>query len=359
MSLKVPLPPHVHRVLSRGREYFYYQKGRGTPHAGPRISLPNDPQSPEFWTAVRQAQGLVGPVATDTIGALIDAYIVSWPGLPRKLSAGTQEQYRRHLKIIRAAWGDLKAEQLRPSHVQALIERIGAEKPGRANNTLDALKAMCSWATGPRELLHRDPTHGVKRMASGEGHKPWTVAQLKFADENTTGMLRRAYMLGRYTGQRVSDIVRLGWTDVDDGGFGLPQKKTGVQPWCPIFPELEDEMRFWEKRPGPFLLQEAGKGAGKPFSTNQLWKEFNRFRDAHPVMEGAVWHGLRANAAIRLRQGGYTGQQIADMIGMSVEIIEHYCRYADRKASGQAVLRKLRERNEDQIVKRLENGNQK
>ena len=41
---------------------------------GERIKLPNDPQSPEFWQAVRQAQGIVGPVATDTIGALIDAY---------------------------------------------------------------------------------------------------------------------------------------------------------------------------------------------------------------------------------------------------------------------------------------------
>lgn len=351
MSPSVSLPRSVHRIVSRGREYYYFQKGRGTAHAGPRIPLPNDPTSPEFWNAIRQAQGIVGPVPVDTIGALIDAYQMAWPGLPRKLSKGTEAQYRRYLKVVREAWGDLPARSLRPSHVQFLVEKIGAEKPGRANNVLDALKSMCSWAMGPRELLDRDPTHGVKRFDGGEGHKPWTPAQLQFADETFTGAMRRFYVLARWTGQRVSDIVRLGWTDIDDGGFRLAQKKTGVEPWCPIFPELEAEMASWERRPGPFLLQETGKNAGKPFSTNQLWKLFDRTRAQFPELEGTVPHGLRANAVIRLRQGGYTGQQISDMVGMSVPIIEGYCRHADRKASGQAVLRDLKERKRDTTVK--------
>ena len=115
-------------------------------------------------------------------------------------------------------------------------------------------------------------------------------------------MLRRAYVLGRYTGQRISDVVRLGFTDIDDGGFALRQKKTGVRPWCPIFPELEAEIATWEKRPGPFLLQDNGK----PFTTNQLWKLFDKAREDHPELADAVWHGLRANAVIHLRQSGYS-----------------------------------------------------
>lgn len=63
----VSLPKGVHRVVSRGREYFYFQTGRGTTHVGERIKLPNDPHSPEFWQAVRQAQGISGPVAADTM----------------------------------------------------------------------------------------------------------------------------------------------------------------------------------------------------------------------------------------------------------------------------------------------------
>lgn len=356
---KVSLPRHVHRVLSRGREYFYYQEGRGTAQAGDRIRLPDDPQTPEFWNAVRQAQGITGPTPTDTIGALIDAYECAWPTLQRKLSKGTQDQYRRYLKPARAAWGDLPAHELRPKHVDALIRKIGAERPGAANNTLDALKALCRWANGPADLLTHDPTQGVHRFAKGEGHHPWTPEQLAFAEDTFTGMIRRFFFLSRYTGQRISDIVRLNPNDEDEGGFSLPQKKTGVRPWCPIFPELEAEMATWERRPGPYLVQEGGKGAGKPFSTNQMWKAFDRERKKHPILEGAVPHGLRANAVIRLRVAGYSAEKISDMVGMSVEMVEHYSRYADRKASGQAVLREFQERQDGQIVKRLENAKQK
>ena len=224
-----------------------------------------------------------------------------------------------------------------------------AAKPGAANNVLDALRAMCRWAMGPRELLGRDPTTGVVRFAGGEGHKPWTPAQLAFADANFKGMLRRAYALARYSGQRVSDVVRLGWTDIDDGGFARPQKKTGVRPWAPIFPELEAEMASWEKRPGPFLLQDNGR----PFTTNQVWKIFDKVRDDHEELRGAVWHGLRANAVIRLRQSGYSILQISDMVGMSGGMVERYCRHADRKAAGQAVLLEIKQkgRSENATVK--------
>lgn len=353
------LPRHVHRVVSGGREYFYYQEGRGTPQAGQRIALPRDPQTPEFWVAVRQAQGSFGPTPVDTIGALIDAYEVAWPTLQRKLSDGTKDQYRRYLIPARKAWGELPARDLRPKHVDALVRKIGAEKPGAANNFLDALKAMVKWANGPVELLSHDPTQGVYHFPKGQGHLPWTEEQLDFAEKAFTGALRRFYFLSRYTGQRISDIVRLNPNDLDEGGFTLKQKKTGAQPWCPIFPELEAEMATWERRPGPYLLQEEGKNAGKPFSTNQIWKVFDRERAKHPILEGAVPHGLRANAVIRLRQANYSAERIGDMVGMSVEMVEHYCRHEDKKASGQAVLREFRERQKDTIVKRLENGNGK
>lgn len=73
-------------------------------------------------------------------------------------------------------------------------------------------------------------------------------------------MVRRYYFLSRYTGQRVSDILGLPPNDEDEGGFVLPQKKTGVIPWCPMFPEREAETATWERRPGLHLLQEDGKG---------------------------------------------------------------------------------------------------
>lgn len=339
---RIELPRGVHRVKARGRVYYYYQTGRGTQSAGARVRLPDDPRTPEFWAAIRQLEGVAE--RTDTISALIDAYIASWPTARKKITPATQTQYRRYLAVVRDLWGKLPAEDLRPAHVEELMVKIGATTPGRANNVLYALRSMCSWARGPVGLLHSDPVHGVKTFDSKEGHKPWTPAQLDFADRNFTGSLRRAYILARYTGQRASDIVRLGWTDVDGNTITLRQKKTGVRPVCPIFPELEAEMATWEKRPGPFLLQDTGKNAGKPVTPNQLWKIFDAVRKDHEELDGAVWHGLRANAVINLRQAGYTGQQISDTIGMSVEMVERYSRHQDRVAAAQVVLSTYKER---------------
>lgn len=342
MSPRVTLPRGVHRVKSRGRVYFYYQTGRGTADVGARIRLPDDPRTPEFWAMINKLEGI--PERTDTIGALIDAYVAAWPGLRKKLAPSTQGSYRRYLEVVRGMWGDLPAADLTPADVEALVVQIGTKKPGRANNILYSLRSMCSWARGPVGHLMTDPTHGVKTYESSEGHKPWTPVQMAFAEKTLTGMLRRAYFLARYTGQRASDIVCLGWADVDGETISLRQKKTGVRPVCPILPELAAEMATWEKWPGPFLLQDTGKNAGKPVSTNQLWKVFDDFRSDHAELEGAVWHGLRANAVTGLRRRGFTGPQISDAIGMSVEMVERYSRHEDKRAGAQTLLRDYRER---------------
>jgi hypothetical protein len=69
--------------------------------------------------------------------------------------------------------------------------------------------------------------------------------QCAAAEKHFTGMARRAYFLGRYTGQRGSDVIRMGASMIDDGGFRLSQKKTGVEIWCPIEEPLVAEIATW------------------------------------------------------------------------------------------------------------------
>jgi integrase len=61
------------------------------------------------------------------------------------------------------------------------------------------------------------------------------------AERHFTGMVRRAYFLCRFSGQRGSDIIRLGPTMIDEGGFRITPKKTGKRIgdlWIPIEPPL-------------------------------------------------------------------------------------------------------------------------
>src|SRR5262245_56415389 len=344
----VELPRHVHRVIARGRDYFYFQVGRGTKHEGPRTKLPSDPHSPEFWTTLRQAQGISDGVApTDTVGALIDAFEADWPKLRRKIAESTQYQYRRQLRRARMMWGSLLATGLRPAHVQRAMEQL-ADKPGAANGFLAAMQALSKWGRA-KGLLDYPLTDGVEAYQIAGGHRPWTDEQIACAHEHLTGMVRHGVMLLLYTGQRGSDMVRLGPTMIDDGGFDLGwrgQIKTGTRPWSPIFPELAKEMESWDiKQPGPFVRNKEGGHCTRA----RFGKFFNEAKaelaeKGITTLEGTTLHGLRGTACIRLKREGFSNGVIADMVGMSVAMVERYTRFEDKRATGKSVLAMLAER---------------
>jgi integrase len=334
----VELPKGVQRVVTRGKVYFYWHPGRGTEHAGKRIPLPPDPTTPEFWNALRQAQGISGLVTVKTVGAVIDLFRTAkeFPKHP-----GTAGMYERGLRILRAGFGDEPVELLRPSIIREIVQGMD-ETPGAANNFIGAVRAFSAWAV-VHDHLPASITEGVKPYKVTGGHKPWTDAQIAAAHDKLTGMVRRGVMLALYTGQRGSDVVRLGPTFVDDGGFDLSQIKTGRQVWCPILPELAGEMASWERRPGPYMLQPHGK----PYTRKRFSLHFDEQRKDIPELANVTLHGLRATAVIRLRRAGLSTSQIQDVIGMSMGMIERYSRFADRKASGKAAIVSLAERKQN------------
>jgi integrase len=335
----VELPNGVHRVVSRGKEYFYFQKGRGTKDAGPRTGLPNDPHSPAFWKAVREAQGHSGVEVVGTVNAAIDGYLES---AASTVGEETLYNYGRSLSIARAAWGPLPIAGVRPAHVLKVMEGLSST-PGKANNFLSAMKLLSGWAR-TQDLIDKSMVEGVKAYKLTGGHKPWTAEQIAAAKKHLTGVVRRGIMLYLYTGQRGSDIVRLGPTYVDDGGFDMSfdraQKKTKVEVWCPILPELAAEMETWPRRPGPYVVQDSGA----PYTRNLFWDHFDQQRVNIPELESVTLHGLRCSAVIRLRQAGLSVPQISDIVGMSLATVQRYCRFADRKESGKAALVMLDER---------------
>jgi hypothetical protein len=342
----VDLPRGVHRVTARGRDYFYYQAGRGTSTAGDRIRLPSDPHSPDFWTALRQAQGTVAATAADSLDALIDSYEATWPALPEKLADGTQRLYRRNLKRARALWGKLPAKGLRPVHVRAEMQKL-AETPGAANNFLSTMRALSAWAR-VTDQIDAPLCDGIKPFRMVGGHRPWTDEQVRFVHENFTGPLRRGVLLMLYTGQRGSDMVRLGPTMVDEGGFDLGwrgQIKTGERPWCPILAELAKEMASWEKRPGPYILTESGRPYSRKYFAEQfMWEKEALAAKGITVLEGTTLHGLRATAVVRFKRAGLSDTMIGDSVGMSVDMVARYTRFENKRESGKAALVLMAER---------------
>jgi integrase len=325
----VALPKGVHRVESRGKEFFYFQAGRGTTAPGPRVRLPDDPQSPEFWRALREAQGVSQVEPSNTVDAAITGYLAS---AAKTVGEETLYNYTRSLSIARAAWGSLPIAGVRPTHVLKVMEGLSTT-PGKANNFLTQMKLLSGWAR-TQDLIDKSMVEGVKAYKLKGGHKPWTAEQIAAGEKHLTGVVRRGIILYRYTGMRGSDIVKLCPTDIDDGGFNIKQQKTDRAVWCPIVPELAAEMASWDKRPGPFIVQDDGA----KYSRNLFWDHFDQQREHIPELADVTLHGLRCTAVIRLRHAGLSVPQISDIVGMSLATVQRYCRFADRKESGKAAL---------------------
>jgi hypothetical protein len=332
----VELPKGVHRVVSRGKEYYYWHPGRGTQNPGERIRLPNDPTDPGFWVELRAAQGVTSKQPEIvTVAAVVDLYETSSKFL--KLAEGSKEQYRRQFKLLRAGLGTTAAEKIKPSHIRRIVEGM-ADTPSAANNFLRAMRALSSWGV-VHDHFAMSITDGVEPFETDGGHMPWTDEQIAAAHEHLTGAMRRGILLGLYTGQRGSDIVRMGWTTLDRSGFRVKQKKTGVWVYCPVVDELAAEMATWEKAPGPFVRQESGK----PYTRKLFSKHFAEVRDNIPALAGVTIHGLRSTAVVRLRRAGLKTAQIQDVVGLSLSMIERYSRFADQEESAQAALIALAE----------------
>jgi integrase len=324
----VELPKGVHRVVARGRVYHYWQPGRGTKAAEKPIAIkPNDPTDPAFWSHIRELQGFAGE-AVLTVGVVCDLYLTSHEFA--RLSDGTRNQYRVQAAIIKRAWANTPVEQLRPSHIHQVVQGMGS-KPASANNFLGFCRSLNRWALVHDHFLH-SITEGVKPHTLMGGHKPWTTLQLEAAEKHLTGDLRRAFFLARYTGQRASDVIRLTPTHLDEGGFRLSQKKTGVEVWIPIEDALATEMATWDRAPGPYVRDK------------RLSETFLFARRRIPELAGTTFHGLRATRVVELAMLGLTNTQVRDQVGMSEAMIARYRRFADKKASGRASVIVMAER---------------
>lgn len=261
----------------------------------------------------------------------------------------TKETWRHELSFMERpdTLGALRRDEIRPSLVQAFFDGI-ADRPGKQAVALTALRQLEKWAI-IRDLLPRQITLGIELEKSDDGHIPWNDEQVAAGERHARPHVARMITLGANTGQRVSDLIRIGWTDIETykgmNGIRLRQKKTGREVWVPILSPLTAAMATWERQPGPFLRRHDGKPWTSSQATSQAWV---REREAHSELKEhcdlpLVVHGLRGHACVRLSRFGLTDHQIGDMIGMSPGMVSRYTRFSNTQDNVVAAVYQLQE----------------
>lgn len=342
----VALPANVFRVKAKGREYYYFQSGRGTETAGKRVRLPNDPQSVSFWQAYEELAGQDQSVEPQpeagTIDALIQAYRTSPEYECRK--PRTKEEYSRHMRTLSEILGPLNVRTIRPKHVLQLRDSF-ADTPTKADHIVAMLSTLIGWGV-PRDYADSNPCRDIGDLASSDGYPPWEWEDVTFAKENLPPHLWWAAALALFTGQRQSDCLAMDWKCISGGEvsvrqaeISMRQAKTGKALWIPLHNELRPILNEIPRNSTRILTNSRGRPWASGFKA--AWqgamnrKEFSGFRERR-----LTFHGLRKSAVCMLLESGCTDGEVAAITGQSRDMIQHYSVMVNqRRLARSAILR--------------------
>jgi integrase len=332
-------PQYCNGFIDRhGKPRWYFRR------AGfKKVPLPGLPWSPEFMAAYERAlAGQPAPVGAErTIPGTLRALTVSYFASPefRTTKPSTQYTYRNVIDRLCAEHGDKRVALLHREHVIKLLA-ARAHTPGTANALRRSLRALMQHAV-EIGLRSDDPARDVRKIptAKGDGYHSWTEAEIaQFECRHPVGSRARlAFALLLYTGQRRSDVVRMGRQHINDGAICVRQQKTGREVWVPVHEALAPILG--EASPNlTFLLTDQGK----PYTAAGFG---NWFRDQCRAagLHGCSAHGLRKAAARRLAEAGCSTHEIAAITGhASLKEIARYTEAADRKRLAQSAMAKIR-----------------
>ncbi|MBL4732060.1 MAG: tyrosine-type recombinase/integrase [Rhizobiaceae bacterium] len=198
-------------------------------------------------------------------------------------------------------------------------------------------------------MIRANPTQGVKGYSKKtDGWLAWTEVNItQFKDTHAIGTSQRlAFDLLLGTGQRRSDVVRLGWQHINGNRLKFKQLKTGARIEIPIDPALWISIKSMPKRNLTFLVT----GRGLPFTANGFG---NFFRAAcnRAGLSNLSAHGLRKAMAVRLAESGATANQIAAVTGhSSLSEVARYTAAAEKALLADQAFRLLSETNKEQNV---------
>jgi integrase len=338
---------YVHRFKDRhGKLRHYFRRGYEK-----RIPLPGLPGSVEFMEAYQAAlagegekPASVKAPAPGSISALVEAYYRSADF--RQLRDSTKTTYRGIIERFRAEHGDKPVRLLGADHIRRILEKK-LDTPAAANRLLKLLHLLMRKAIEDG-MRTDDPTLAVRKIKqSSEGFATWTDAEITgYEAQHPIGSRERlAFALLLYTGARRSDVVKLGWQNVqrrqDGDWLVFRQQKTKGEVSIPIYllPDFMAVLAATPKTNLTFLINRFGS----PFTAAGFGNWFRETCDETGVPAGRSAHGLRKACARRLAEAGCTPHQIAAITGhTSLSEVERYTRAANREAMANSAISLLR-----------------
>ena len=234
----------------------------------------------------------------------------------------TQQDNLKELVYLKAVFGRVLIEAIKPHHVRAYLDKRGEKAKARANREKALLSHIINKA---REWGYSDapnPCQGVKGFTEVGRDRYVTDAEFEAVHAAAHPTVRDAMDVALLTGQRPADVLKIRRDDIRDGALFITQNKTGAKRAIEVTGELAQVIERINARPrerlSAFLIQDDN---GRPLSTLALRGRFDKARKAAGV--AFQFRDIRAKTASDTGDLGHSqsllGHKTRDMT-------EHYVR---------------------------------
>jgi integrase len=319
-----------------GKARFYFRRAGFKSVALP--GLPWSPQFMEVYEAVLSGQPLqIGTRRSlpGTVSAAISGYYHNQSFLT--LAPTTQRPLRAILERLREEHGDKRIALLQRQHIVTLLS---SKKRFAARHWLKAIRALMNYAVEVG-LRPDNPCIGVKLPSlKTEGYHAWAEAEIEqfLAHHGSGTRARLALMLLLYTGQRRSDVIRMGRQHIRDGVLHVRQQKTGTELAIPVHSMLAAALAETPTENLTLITTQTGRS----FSAAGFGNWFRECCDEAGLSRCSA-HGLRKAAARRLAEAGCTMHEIAAITGhASLSEVQRYTKAADQARLARAAMDKAK-----------------
>lgn len=323
----------LHIKKAKGKTYGYFNTGKRV--NGKLITIPlgrlgADPAT--FWKLYSTHLGhrKRNPVHITTVGKLIDHFEKLIDNSSRAKS--TKDNYASYSKRIREFFADFPAADLRKLDIALWLETI--EGTAARKQALTVFRLIYSKGV-KAGLTEANPTIGMGIEHTSEPYEPWPEALIDKALECDAPLVRLTVALLFFTGQRISDVAKMTWQDIDGGHIHVVQKKTGKmgkrgkELWIPIHSRLQAILDEYSAGITPIIC----KPNGKRYQTDYLSAIVSKW-------SGQDTHGLRKNAVNALLDCGCSVGEVQAITGQSLQMVEHYARQRLTKKSAGTAMKK-------------------
>lgn len=326
------LPKYVYVQRIKGHTYYRFRR------SGNSVRLPGSPGTSEFHAAYAKLMTApaAGPgrYAEGSVAFVIEAYQRSADF--KALAPGSQRDYLRYLARLDRSIGDKALEAIDADYVFQIRDKL-SETPVAANHTVAVIGSLFRFAIS-RRMAKVNPADGIPRLKGGDGFIRWSDGDVEAFRSTADDMMRLALELGLYTGQRLSDVIKLAWAHYDGERIRLRQQKTGTLLSIRAHPDLKLILDMTSRRAETILTTKTGI----PFHPRVFSRDFRDARIAAALSDGLSFHGLRHTAASRLAELGASGSEIQSITGhRSLNMVEHYIRQANQELQADRAIARL------------------